>query len=1465
MADAGDGGVGTGTAIWGLRKLFGYWQSGPVEQVASRALTDLHGAFNRTYWFILGDAYLRDTLAAIHDEVRRIRDGGDPPNAQRLSQAIRAHTPEKVPDDFDQAVEFLCRKLLIRAQEHAEFAGKVEAQAVTTVERQIREIQQQLGGVLPDPDDLVEQCRTLANERLEGFLEELRDVPGWDNLTHVKGVGEGANTGSAAPLNTHLGMIDYGCSLVIQGRAGIGKTTLLRAATTWINQENTSRSVGVFIPLREWQHQNDDLMTFTAARLGLGNEVTASHLRFLARHGRLCLILDGWNELNPAAAEAARSQLSDLFRSFRYLTVIVSSRDRPDIPSFPFSIAFEVRTLMREQRDRILSASVPEERRGELVAVLADHELDEITRTPFYLKRVIEATKRGQFYSNREQLIAASVEGIETADKSKAALKAATETHHRAYLIDLALAMFGHSLRLDLETARRSVVQTSESLADQFGAPPSPQNILEALRDHHLVVWTGGDADGGIEFPHQLFQEWFASLHFERLARQERTEGQVAALLDDVRWEEAVLFAVNRLAGTASNVCAGVIRICLKVEPLFAAALISRSGNQVWEVLCEEITEFAEAWHRAGTIDRGLAFMIASGRPEFAQKFRQALEHPDQQWRLRAGRLVAPFAPSSLGPDWPDWYLGLDEDRRTTFIDACTQGRSRPGLTMAAEAAALENPPKVVAEIISGLCFNNAEDLVREVMDDVSEDVWKMVLDGPFREDLLLMYPERRDGRGQDVVQRLAEMEHSPRRTAMIVELASTSSDDAANLVFAELETAPFSREDMNVERLFSTAINLDSAKTGAALVVRTVGGLGASYAWDEQVFELSPEARAIARDWIIANLGEDSHDGRVKFLMRQMSEDELAPIIDAWRHNDGASRRLLTNARLDPLALALAKLKPTDVQEACRLLDVIVWYEMNGIGGHRLPIGRDAAEALGAAVLAWLDLAGDDSVKRELKANVAMVLAGLGLVDHAPLVLEFLDQELGAICDDQSKIREWLRGRREGPDPRNNFKDSFRRAFSAMHCPTATEGMLARLNVVEFADQAAGLLMAYVKREDPDRWVIGDAMNVSRADFSRVADKRDQLRNEGPVAPHPYTDAVLDQAAAWKSGADDEKSQYLARALYGIAVRTNVGARHKEVLEGLRGKNDDYYLSSDACLLLALQGVEVPYDIAHQGYQDAVAAWKQNGHQDHGWWLVKSWIRVLLFSDNVQDAFQIIRTIFEGKAHVGVTRDILEALGDCPDPAAGEFLLELLANYPDQIGEHEWKSAVASLPLAEFSVIAVRLLEDAKYGPMLGGGYNDPLVAGFAERAVEDPAFCESVIDVCRARRMRAPAGFVYDMARDMAGTEQGERLLLAALDLLGDGRQHQYQAMQAIEARVVAHEPAGASTYYRVPSTAPELRQRLFEKAREGSKVAADLLTSIDEWRDELGRPLDEPRHPDLASGSAWPILEAPNGAQS
>jgi hypothetical protein len=55
-------------------------------------------------------------------------------------------------------------------------------------------------------------------------------------------------------------------------------------------------------------------------------------------------------------------------------------------------------------------------------------------------------------------------------------------------------------------------------------------------------------------------------------------------------------------------------------------------------------------------------------------------------------------------------------------------------------------------------------------------------------------------------------------------------------------------------------------------------------------------------------------------------------------------------------------------------------------------------------------------------------------------------------------------------------------------------------------------------------------------------------------------------------------------------------------------------------------------------------------------------------------------------------------------------------------------------------------------------------------------------------------------------------------------------------------------------------ELRPQLFGLAvADGpqSSLAESCLVAIDGLRDEHGRVDGEPRHPDIASGRAWPIL--------
>jgi len=85
---------------------------------------------------------------------------------------------------------------------------------------------------------------------------------------------------------------------------------------------------------------------------------------------------------------------------------------------------------------------------------------------------------------------------------------------------------------------------------------------------------------------------------------------------------------------------------------------------------------------------------------------------------------------------------------------------------------------------------------------------------------------------------------------------------------------------------------------------------------------------------------------------------------------------------------------------------------------------------------------------------------------------------------------------------------------------------------------------------------------------------------------------------------------------------------------------------------------------------------------------------------------------------------------------------------------------------------------------------------------------------------------------------------------------------AWQTIERLVTEHVPASdwAGAYNVVPFPAGSLRQKLFALTTDGgpADAAARWLRQIDSIRDEHGMPEAEPRHPDLASGKPWPIMQ-------
>src|SRR3546814_18896129 len=79
--------------------------------------------------------------------------------------------------------------------------------------------------------------------------------------------------------------------------------------------------------------------------------------------------------------------------------------------------------------------------------------------------------------------------------------------------------------------------------------------------------------------------------------------------------------------------------------------MIFRATDEVWAPIGTEMRSLAEQWHAPGKVDRAVRFMIASGRPEFADLLWPLISHANTQVHLPALRAAKRFRPSVLGKD----------------------------------------------------------------------------------------------------------------------------------------------------------------------------------------------------------------------------------------------------------------------------------------------------------------------------------------------------------------------------------------------------------------------------------------------------------------------------------------------------------------------------------------------------------------------------------------------------------------------------------------------------------------------------------------------------------------------------------------------------------------------------------------------------------------------------------------------
>lgn len=291
------------------------------------------------------------------------------------------------------------------------------------------------------------------------------------------------------------------------------------------------------------------------------------------------------------------------------------------------------------------------------------------------------------------------------------------------------------------------------------------------------------------------------------------------------------------------------------------------------------------------------------------------------------------------------------------------------------------------------------------------------------------------------------------------------------------------------------------------------------------------------------------------------------------------------------------------------------------------------------------------------------------------------------------------------------------------------------------------------------------------------------------------------------------------------------------------------------------MAGVVVPTTVAF-ALVDSILARTQNWMQESERHLLCQALTLCPFIDDPEAGIARIRDVVGQRQIRGYElRDVITALGESRSDAAVGLLYELASDAPtfEQCADN-FIDAIATLDTPRARDLLLGLVDPdlrtiaVTHRP----GCEDVPVARLTELAQRSPEVAGRLREFCE-RDLPEINRHVLSKVMSRFGTTEE---LLVNLNLIHDAKSPSVpqgvrdQFANACVERLPHGDSPSVFTLHARASN--ELRTRLLTMARADRKrrnSAFMLLGQIEVWRLEHGRPMDEPRHPDLASGQSWP----------
>jgi hypothetical protein len=1319
----------------------------------------------------------------------------------------------------------------------------------------------------PDQTEAIRATREAARRDLEKFQRAACGIESVE-LNLEAAVGNERKAVSRAEIAVAL---RSGKTVLIEAEPGAGKSVaLIQLAASILAEGDDDIAAVVLLPeLADLGHGLFDDIAGRDAFYG----IPATTLAAVARVGRLVLFCDGWNELSGGQRDRVHTVLSRFRRDYPGGGLLIATRALSPLP-----ISYAMRAFLlpasRDQQLAILAATLGAGAEAVLNRARRTPGMRDLLRTPLYVAVLGDIATAGLLPATREEAIRRFIVRQEEHPEHSASLRETLQDCHRSYLSKIADYLTTSGTGTIGRSALRALaasVSAELKTAGQFDAPPEPQDIIDTLVAHHVLVERPGTAANRFYgFQHQQFREWFASFHVEGLlvgagaAPSPETMQALSELLNQPDWTEPILFAIERLSRglpESARAVGQAIRRAIAIDPMLGAVMIRNAAVETWPPIAEPVQRFANAWYQTEERDRAFRFMAGTGRPEFADKVWETIRS-ERGYDRAAIFDYGWFSPSVLGVNGRLEYAKLAQDRRRSLLWDLALYGGQEGIEFTLDACRGEPSAEVVASVIEVLDFEGAGPEFTALLEIASPEVWQLLArrrplvdaDGDFRARLL------------DEKRKLAADSPGGDKLHLLLELTEAGEyDDPAELIGLGMD---LNASDFHtISPIFSRLAALDADLLSRSIVKRLLNGDSlpntavdfagiADTSHQQELRDLALGLRPGAG--LAKEIAARALNGGTAAALLQ---DLFTLLDDIAAAGQGASNDLrerykaITNALyLVQPSVLISLLLTSDTQKPrhiAALAELLFRWRGTDRDNTALPIEDATLERLGQAVTRWADTAiADLAVLRRELCDIATAIRRLASPGLLPTIKRLLDADLEYWRQECAIAEEQRKHGRFATNVNVSYSPIYRQAIEAFQGVEARDLLLAYIGDPYFEVDAAFALRQY----GTSSRIPSAAEGIGRPKYEQVVLARRRRVQEPGKTSEVATVLIgrIDQLLRTAQPEDFGRAIGLATAAAQMDYGSCVGS-----ITAVLDVPGPMAPRLGLLNVLVFAGEPISARYVQQGFDEALDAYvAQKWHGQNEWWVIERWIELMAFTDEPQRIVDCTaRLPQELKAPFHFDR-IAYALGHIePEQSLGP-LIALAEHVPTFCEHHNYVGAFVS----NGSVAAARHLMSLACNPKPKSlRFHDELALGeslsvligkhpalrleFVQRAASEPTLAASpVIARVLPTIIDQHAFLTLYRAWDPRGGEPAARLLEHAMHKL------------AVKDRPID----GTNSFEREPFDLTSLRADLFRVYAEDparAPFAAKLLLIVDRERDTYGRPPSEPRHPNLTSGVAWP----------